>query len=157
MKKKEPIFEIIVNGEVTEEIVGWDKFAEVENKYLELFFKQGFESLSSSSRGSSGYKLLFNRDTLKSSTFAWREFTGFLDMNGNRVYDGDMLYSPEDEEEFSLNEYPEMDGKEGYYLRRNNSWTKIPITGSEIKKGYTVIHHVFPYIVNEKIKKNAKH
>lgn len=150
--KKEPIFEIIVNGEVTEEVVGWDKFAEVENKYLELFFKQGFESLSSSSRGSSGYKLLFNRDTLKSSTFAWREFTGFLDMNGNRVYDGDILYDKEDDEEFLLNEYPEMDEKKGYYLRRTDSWRDIPIKGSEIRKKYMVIHCVFPDIVNNKLK-----
>lgn len=154
--KEEPIFEIIIDGEVTEEITGWEKLDEVEAQYLDIFKKDGYEQIRFAMGGSQGYRLLFNEETLKTTTFAWREFTGFIDMAGDRVYYGDMLYNPNIDEKFSLNQYPEMACKNGYYTRSCDSWTEIPITANEIRKQYTVIHCVFPDIVNEKIKKNAK-
>ena len=151
--KKEPIFEIIIDGEVTEEVEGWKKLGEVENVFIDIIRKQGYEQMHFSMSGSYGYHLFVNENNLKSRTFAWREFTGFVDKNGDRIYDGDMLNDGLSKCNFSLNEYSEYGSHTGYYMRSCDSFAEIPITGKEIKKDYTVVHRVFPDIVNKKIKK----
>lgn len=152
MKEKAPKFEIIIDGEVIEEIKGWEKLDEVENMFISTIGK-GYKQLYQMMGGSHGYRVFFNEDTLKTTTFAYREFTGFVDKNGDRVYDGDRLADEWSTCTYQLNEYPDGMGV-GYYMRSGNSWTEIPITGKEIKKEYTVVHCVFPEIVNKKIKKN---
>ena len=150
--EKEPIFEIIIDGKVIEEIKGWEKLDEVESLFIDTI-GEGYEQLYQTMGGSYGLRLFFNENTLKTTVFAYREFTGFVDKNGDRVYDGDRLADDWSECTYSLNEYPDGSSKTGYYMRSGDSWAEIPITGEGIKKNYTVVHCVFPDIVNEKIKK----
>lgn len=152
MKEKAPKFEIIIDGEVIEEITGWEKLDEVESLFIDTIGK-GYEQLYQTMGGSYGLRLFFNKTTLKTTIFAYREFTGFVDKNGDRVYDGDMLADGWSQCNYTLDEYPDGSSKTGYYMRSGNSWAEIPITGKEIKKNYTVVHCVFPEIVNKKIKK----
>jgi hypothetical protein len=153
--KEEPIFEIIIDGEVIEEINGWEKLDEVESLFIETIGK-GYEQLYQTMGGSHGLRLFFNENTLKTTTFAYREFTGFVDKNGDRVYNGDRLANEWSECTYALNEYPDGCSKTGYYMRSGNNWAEIPITGKEIKKDYTVVHCVFPEIVNNNVKKKNK-
>lgn len=150
--EKEPIFEIIIDGEVIEEIKGWEKLDEVESLFADTI-GDGYEQLYQRMGGSYGFRLFFNENTLKTTIFAYREFTGFVDKNGDRIYDGDMLNDGWSECNFSFNEYPEYSSHTGYYIRSGDRWGEIPITAKEIKKDYTVVHCVFPDIVNKKIKK----
>lgn len=150
--KEEPIFEIIIDGEVIEEITGWEKLDEVESMFISSIGK-GFKLIEQMMGGSHGYRLYFNENTLKTTTFAYREFTGFVDKNGDRVYDGDRLANEWSECTYALNEYPDGCFKTRFYMSNGNTWEEMPITGKEIKKNYTVVHCVFPEIVNKKIKK----
>lgn len=151
--EKEPIFEIIIDGEVTKEVNGWERLDEAESMFISSI-DEGFKQIEQMMGGSHGYRLYFNENTLKATTFAYREFTGFVDKNGDRVYDGDRLAVSWSTGTYSLNEYPEYSSHKGYYISGEGCYGNgIPISGKEIKKDYTVVHCVFPEVVNKKIKK----
>ena len=112
MKEKSPKFEIIIDGKVVKTIKGWARLENEENKFGEKLYDLDYSEEQSSSSGSHGFKLYFNEKTLKSTVFAWRELTEFVDKNGEVIYYGDNIID-EDGLEYNLNEHPFEDG---YYI-----------------------------------------
>ena len=147
--KREPNFEIIIDGQVVETVSGWDALDEAENKFFESLDDEWRREYSCTD-GSYGYVLMFNECKLIAKTFAWREVTKFVDKDGEPIYEGDYvsrgLYIYQLGQNYSdfLNETDE-----GYYIQNvDGKESKIPVTVEDIRKRYYVIHKVFPKIRN---------
>lgn len=149
--KKEPVFELIVDGEAVEDVVGFNALENVEKEFNETMKKLGYNEFYCEKGGSHNMKLFFNKKNCKSIVTAWREKSGFVDKNGETIYYGDMV--KKDDECFFLNEYPDgFKHSTDFYLRNENEMNEIPITKNEIKKDYTVIHCIYPEVYNKKTK-----
>lgn len=122
LKVKTKEFEFFVNGEFVAVAKGWDEF---ENKKVEIIgnlCKQDYYFLKSST----GYAIYANYKTCKSAFIAWREWFGFRDKNGNRIYRGDSLINKHGES-VSINEHWDREGEYYYRIEHKNSWCHTDI------------------------------
>lgn len=152
MKEKAPKFEIIIDGKVVKTIKGWKRLQSEEDKFDDKMYDLHFGREHSSSCGSNGFVLYFNKETLQSRVWAFRELTEFVDKNGEVIYYGDNI--EKSGVKYALNEYPDFESKKGYYIRTlatcafNGKYDDTPITAKEIKENFVVVHNVFPSIKN---------
>lgn len=147
--KREPKFEIIIDGQVVETVSGFDTLDEAENKFLESLDDE-WERETSCNSGSHGYVMMFNEGKLIAKTFAWREVTIFVDKDGELIYEGDYVSHGLDIYQLGQN-YSDFvnETDEGYYIQNvDGKESKIPVTVEDIRKRYHVIHKVFPEIRN---------
>ncbi len=160
MKEKSPKFEIIIDGKVVKTIKGWARLENEENKFDDKMYDLHFDKEHYSSCGSNGFVLYFNRETLQSAVWAFRELTEFVDKNGEVIYYGDNI--EECGIKYALNEYPDFDSKKGYYICPISKpaffgwYDDIPITAEEIKERFVVVHKIFPTIKNDEKQKMHK-
>ena len=149
MKKREPVFELIVDGEAIEDVVGWDALENADKQFNETMKELGYEEYYFEMGGSHEVRLFFNKKNCKSIVSAWREKTGFVDKNGETIYSGDMV--KKDNELYSLNEYPDgLEKPTEFYLRSMHEMNTVPITKKEIKKDFIVEHCVYPGVKSKK-------
>lgn len=89
-------FEIYVDGVLHTTVHGFDElddtFGDIKNKLV----KEGCKELYSST---AGYYIYVNYHTQKCTFIAYKQWSGFKDCNGNKIYDGDLLQT-----------------KDGYYI-----------------------------------------
>lgn len=96
MKLKDTIYETFVNGEPSRLVTGHKTFDKFLERYINRMSKKGYTVTEKDIKGS-GFIIFTNYKTQKCQFFAWRNWLGICDKDGNRIYDGDYLENEEGE------------------------------------------------------------
>ncbi len=110
MKVNNKEFEIYFDGKKVAKATGYDELDEQLDKITSKLRNDGFREIESST---AGWYIYVNYKKQKCHFIAYRNWTGFKDCNGKKIYDGDVLVNG-DGNYVSIDEYWNTDG-EFYY------------------------------------------
>lgn len=132
MKVNNKEFEIYFDGKKVAKATGYDELDKQLDKIKSRLCKDGFREIESST---AGWYVFVNYKKQKSHFIAYKNWSGFKDCNGKKIYDGDLL-NDGNGNHVSINEYWNKDGE--FYYRVNGSreleWHDYPITDMKFIK-----------------------
>lgn len=88
MKLKDNKYEVYVDGELLRLVTGHKTFENYLERYKNRMYKNGYTIIEEYGYG---YIIFVNYKEQKSQFFAWRNWLGIYDMNGDKIYYGDYL------------------------------------------------------------------
>jgi hypothetical protein len=132
MKVNNKEFEIYFDGKKVAKAAGYDELDEQLDKITSKLRNDGFREIESST---ARWYIYANYKKLKCHFIAYKNWTGFKDCNGKKIYDRDVLKNGAGNY-VSINEYWNKDGE--FYYRVHGSreleWHDYPITNMKFIK-----------------------
>jgi hypothetical protein len=132
MKVNNKEFEIYMDGKKVAKATGYDELDRQLDNIIGKLCNDGFKEIVSST---AGWHIYANYKKQKCHFIAYKNWTGFKDCNGKKIYDGDVLENGAGNH-VSINEHWNKDGE--FYYRVNGSrdleWHDYPITDMKFIK-----------------------